>query len=274
MAAEKQSIKRVDHQAQILFGVVMLTVLAIYLAPYLAPFSPKLTQLEHALQTPNALHLLGTDANGKDILSLILHGARLSLTLSLVVVLICTGLGLVIGFIAAYFGRTADRIFLFVADVFQAFPGILLAIGVAAFIKPSVGNLILLLSFVGWVSYARVVRAQVLEIKTREFVQAARAIGVPLPLMLARYFLPNMAGPLVVQASFGMAGVILAESTLSFLGLGLPVSVPSLGKLLDSGVGLLMVAPHVSLFPGAVIMIFVLLFNLVGDRLREIYVGR
>lgn len=249
-------------------------MVAVFVGPWLAPYSPRITALEHALEGPSLLHWLGTDANGKDILSLILYGSRLSLILSLVVVMICTSLGLIFGFLSGYFGGIADRIFLFVADVFQAFPGILLAIAVAAFIRPSVGNLILLLSFVGWVSYARVARAQVLELKSRDFVVAARAMGVSLPSMLFRHFLPNMAGPLVVQASFGMAGVILAESTLSFLGLGLPITIPSLGKLLDSGVGLLLVAPHVSLFPGAVIMLFVLMFNLAGDRLRERYVGK
>jgi len=192
--------------------------------------------------------------------------------ISLSVVSACLFIGIIIGYVAGYFGGIADRSFLFIADIFQAFPGILLAIAVAAFITPGILNLILLLSFVGWVSYARVVRAQVLELKSRDFVQASKALGVSRWKLLWKHLLPNMAGPIIVQASFGMAGVILVESSLSFLGLGLPADTPSLGKMLDSGVNLLLVAPHVSIFPGAVIMLFVLSFNLIGDRLREKFV--
>ncbi len=252
------------------YKFLILAILVLMVAgPKLAPFDPHVSHLEETLRLPGAKYFFGTDGNGKDILSQILFGARLSLFISVTVVGVCLIFGILFGFCAAYFGGICDRIFLFVADIFQAFPGILLAIAVAAFIPPSVFNLILLLSFVGWVSYARVVRAQVLELKEREFVLAGRALGVSKRRLLVLHLLPNMAGPLIVQASFGMAGVILAESTLSFLGLGLPASVTSLGKLLDSGVNLLLVAPHVSIFPGAVIMLFVLSFNLVGDRLRK-----
>lgn len=249
--------------------VIALFFLLVLLGPLLAPYAPHISHLEISLQSPSLNHWLGTDANGKDILSLILYSARLSLLISLSVVSCCLTLGILLGYTAGHLGGLADKIFSFVSDVFQAFPGILLAITIAAFIPPSVFNLILLLSFTGWVSYARVVRAQVLELKTREFVLAGQALGLPEHRILWKHVLPNMAGPLIVQASFGMAGVILAESALSFLGLGLPVDVPSLGKLLDSGVNLLLVAPHVSLFPGAVIMIFVVSFNLLGDFLRE-----
>jgi peptide/nickel transport system permease protein len=197
-----------------------------------------------------------------------LFGARISFVISLVVVTLCLFTGLVAGFLAGYFGGLIDRVFLFVSDLFQAFPGILLAIAIAAFLPASVLNLILLLSFVGWVSYFRVIRAQVIEMKRREFILAGQALGMRKRRLLFYHFLPNMAGPIIVQASFGMAGVILSESTLSFLGLGLPENVPSLGKLMDSGVNLLLIAPHVSIFPGLIIMAFVLFFNLMGDRLR------
>lgn len=241
----------------------------ILLGPKIAPYSIDHAQLSEALRAPSLVHFLGTDANGKDILSLILNSARLSLLISLCVVSLCLLTGLILGFVSGYFGGLADRLFLLLADIFQAFPGILLAISVAAFIQAGLLNLILLLSFVGWVGYARVVRAQVIHLKSSEYVLAARATGVSHARLLWRYFFPNMAGPIIVQASFGMAGVILAESALSFLGLGLPVDTPSLGKLMDSGVSLLLIAPHVSLFPGAVIMLFVLTFNLIGDSLRE-----
>jgi len=250
---------------------ILLFFLFIFLGPFFTTHTPLQSHLDKSLLSPGTEFFLGTDGNGRDIFSQILYGARISLLISLIVVAICLFVGILIGFCAGYFGGLVDRIFLFVADVFQAFPGILLAIAIAAFLPPESGmiGLIVLLSFVGWVSYSRVVRAQVIEMKTREFVLAAKTIGVGLRRLLFRHFLPNMAGPLVVQASFGMAGVVLAESTLSFLGLGLPESVPSLGKLMDSGVNLLLVAPHVSVFPGLMIVIFVLFFNFLGDRLRE-----
>lgn len=247
----------------------LLVMLFLIFGSHLSSYNPMTSSLSESLQGPSKIHFLGTDSNGRDILSLILYGARLSLFVSIVVVFNCFTLGLIIGYFAANQGGWIDKFFLFVADVFQAFPGILLAIALAAFIPPSLTNLILLLSFVGWVGYARVVRAQVLELKTREFIQATKALGLGSFRRLFRHVLPNISGPLIVQASFGLAGVILAESSLSFLGLGLPAGTPSLGKLLDSGVDLLLIAPHVSLFPGAIIMFFVLVFNLVGDKLRE-----
>lgn len=248
---------------------MVLFVTLILAAPYFAVHNPMQSHLQNILSVPNFTHWLGTDANGRDIFSQVLFGARTSFLISVVVVVVSLFTGLVFGFLAGYFGGVIERVFLFVADVFQAFPGILLAIAIAAFLPASVINLILLLSFVGWVSYFRVIRAQVIEMKRREFIMAGLALGIRKRRLLFRHFLPNMAGPIIVQASFGMAGVILAESTLSFLGLGLPENVPSLGKLLDSGVNLLLIAPHVSIFPGLVIMVFVLFFNLMGDRLRE-----
>lgn len=255
--------------SDIFLAVLTLGLLVIFIGPYFITHSPTASHLEKALQGPGGEFLLGTDGTGRDILAQILHGGSLSLFISVIVVFNCSLLGTFIGFAAGYRGGFFDRVFLAVADVFQAFPGILLAIFIAAFLPQSPFYLIALLSFVGWVGYARVMRSQVIEMKSREFILASRAVGVPLPRLLFRHFLPNMLGPLIVQMSFGMAGVMLAESTLSFLGLGLPDSVPSLGKLMDSGVNLLLVAPHVALFPGLVIMAFVLLFNLTGDRLRE-----
>ena len=251
------------------FVFVPIVILTIMILPLLIHVDPMQVQLQHILRSPGLEFFLGTDSNGRDILLQIVFGAKTSLLISLQVVFNCLLLGMIMGFTAGYNGGWVDRLFLMVADLFQAFPGILLAIAIAAFLTPSVTNLIILLSFVGWVSYARVIRAQTIEMKSREFVMAGKALGLSWPRLLFRHFLPNMAGPLIVQASFGMAGVILAESTLSFLGLGLPESVPSLGKLMDNGVSLLMVAPHVALFPGLVIMCFVLLFNHLGDRLRD-----
>lgn len=259
-------MRRLSNAFLILLSLILALILV---GPFFATHSPTASHLESALKGPGREFFLGTDGNGRDILAQILFGGRLSLFLSLVVVFNCTLAGTIIGFAAGYAGGWIDRTFLAIADVFQAFPGILLAIFIAAFLPQSVTNLVWLLSFVGWVGYARVMRSQVIEMKSREFILAAKALGVPLPRILTRHFLPNMLSPLIVQMSFGMAGVILAESTLSFLGLGLPDGVPSLGKLMDGGVNLLIVAPHVALFPGLVIMAFVLLFNLTGEKLRE-----
>lgn len=259
------------HKDNVTFKLLsfLVPIVLIVLAPFCLDVTLLQSNLPQSLLQPNLQHWFGTDGNGKDIFTQILFSARLSLSISFVVVVFCVIIGVIIGFIASYFSGLADRIFVFVADIFQAFPGILLAITIAAFIEPGVMNLILLLSFTGWVSYARVVRAQIFQLKSREFILATEALGLSHAALLFKHILPNIAGPLIVQASFGMAGVILAESSLSFLGLGLPAHVPSLGKLLDSGVNLLLIAPHVSLFPGAVIMLFVLGFNLFGDQLRK-----
>lgn len=253
--------------------VLLLTVMLMgaLFGPWLAPADPYQNDLQHELQPPSLDHLLGTDENGRDLLSRLLVGAGLSLGIAVAVSLSCLTLGLVIGFLAAHVGGWFERVFLFVSDVFQAFPGILLAIAVAAFLPPGLLNIIFLLSFVGWVSYARVTRAQVLSLKKREFIEATRANGVPLWRVFALHVLPNIMGPLIVQVAFGMAGVILIESTLSFLGLGLPLTMPTWGRMLDAGSALLLVAPHISIFPGLAIMLAVLTFNFLGDALRERY---
>lgn len=250
------------------FLLGILIIMAI-LGPALSPFDPTSYDLKIEMQGPSMVHWLGTDDNGRDILSRLLYGTRVSLLIGVSVVLVCVTFGMGVGFLAAFKGGWLDRIFLAVSDVFQAFPGILLAIAVAAFLPPSLFNVILLLCFVGWVSYARVTRAQVLSIKQREYIQAALAQGTPTSLLFFKHVLPNIAGPLLVQAAFGLAGVILIESTLSFLGLGIPAQVPSWGRMLDSGSSLLLVAPHISIFPGLAIMLAVLTFNLLGDRLRD-----
>lgn len=254
---------------------IFLTILIIIaiIGPSFTSYNPIQSDLVHEMQKPSTIHLLGTDEDGRDIFARILFGARISLGIGIIVVLFNSLIGVIIGFLAAYKGKWWDKTFLAVADVFQAFPGILLAILIAAFLKPSILNVIFLLTFVGWVSYARVARAQILTLKKREFVLASQAIGVPLWRVFTSHILPNIAGPLLVQASFGMAGVILIESTLSFLGLGTPVTIPSWGRMLDTGSSVLLVAPHVSIFPGLAIMFSVLTFNLIGDRLRDKFAG-
>lgn len=240
-----------------------------FFGPEIAPHDPNATNLADEMRLPDSNHWFGTDENGRDILSRIAVGCRISLGIGLAVISLCLLMGVGLGLLAGFSGGRADRIFGIVADVFQAFPGILLAIFLAAFLPPSILNIILLLSFVGWVSYARVTRAQVLSLKEKEYIEAARALGVGPVRIGIFHLLPNLAGPLIVQAAFGMAGVILTESTLSFLGLGIPIQYPSWGRMLDSGASLLLVAPHLSLIPGLAILISVLTFNLLGDRLKE-----
>lgn len=262
-----QKIFKSHEQTRIVLTFVF--ILVVFLGPFIAPESPWVSQLDRQLEPPSLQHFFGTDAHGKDIVSLILYGARNSLLVSVCVVSLCLFLGLIIGYCAGFFGGIFDKFFLIIAEIFQAFPGTLLAIAIASFMKPSLSSLIGLLSFVGWVSYARVVRTQCLQLKNREYIVAAQTLGLNSFRLLWKHVLPNIAGPLIVQASFGLAGIILVESTLSYLGLGLPPEIPSLGKQIDSGVSLLLVAPHVALFPGLVIMCFVLMFNSWGDWLRQ-----
>lgn len=252
--------------------MLLLLLLTIALAgPFLVSHSPDQLNLKISLQPSSHAHVLGTDENGRDILARLIFGARVSLGIGVAVVLLCAFVGIPLGFCAGYFGGWVDRIFLSVGDVFQAFPGILLAIALAAFLPSTVFNVIGLLAFVGWVSYARMARAQTLALKEREYVAAALSLGASRRRLFVCHFLPNMMGPLLVQAAFGMAGVILTESTLSFLGMGLPATIPSWGRMLDSGSQLLLVAPRLSLFPGLAMMISILTFNLLGDALRAKY---
>lgn len=249
--------------------IFSILVLVALMGPFFAPYSPDVSVLTDSLQKPSWQHWLGTDENGRDILSRLMHGGRISLSLSLSVVLLASSIGTMAGFFAAYCGGWVDRFFLMVSDIVQAFPSLLLAIGIAAFLPPSFLNVLLLLVLTGWVGYARVVRAQVLALREKEYVQAAVSLGVSLPRQFLIHFIPNLAGPLLVQIVFGLAGVMLTESTLSFLGLGLPLTYPTWGRMLDGGSQLILVAPYVSFFPGMAIFVSILTFNLLGDALRD-----
>jgi peptide/nickel transport system permease protein len=250
--------------------IVVMTVLAI-LAPWLAPYSLQSSDLAERLLGPNGAHPFGFDEDGFDLMTLVFYGARVSLLISVTTVLISATLGFLIGGIAGYFGGRLDEVFIFVADIFMAFPSILLVIALAAFQRETtVMSVIFILSVVGWVGYARLIRGQVLAMKQNEFIQSAEVVGVRFLRLLWRHILPNVAAPLLVQVTFGMAGVILVESTLSFLGLGVPIDVPSWGRLLDQGVQYLLVAPHISIFPGCAIMVTIFGFNLLGDGLRDL----
>jgi len=239
-------------------------------APLLSPYNPSSLDLAHRLAPPSAAHWLGTDELGRDILSRVIWGARLSLTVAISVVGLSFLLGLIFGGIAGYYGRWIDvSINTFLMNAFLALPGILLAIAFVAFLGPGLLNLILALSIGGWVGYARLVRAQVLAVREREFVEAARAVGASDFRIFTRHILPNILQPLIVQAAIGMAGAVLAEATMSFLGLGVPPPAASWGSMLNDGRSHLFDAPHLVIFPALAVMVAVLAFNLLGDALRD-----
>ena len=249
--------------------VLIFTVFALF-APWIAPQDPGRIDLPARLQPPSAAHLFGTDELGRDILSRVIYGARISMLVGSSVVAGSLFLGLIFGSIAGYYGGYTDRFFnVIVMNAFLSFPGILIAIAFVAFLGPSIFNLILALCIGGWVGYARLVRAQVLAVKEREFVEAARALGATDWRILTQHILPNIIQPVIVQAAIGMAGAVLAEATMSFLGLGVPPPTASWGSMLNDGRAHLFDAPHLVLFPAAAVMLAVLSFNFIGDALRD-----
>ncbi len=251
--------------------LVVIFVLCAIFAPWLAPHDPAQISLPDRLNPPGASHWCGTDELGRDICSRLIYGARISMLVGSCVVLASLSLGLIIGSIAGYYGGRIDRfVNVVVMNAFLSFPGILLAIAFVAFRGPGIFNLVLALSLGGWVGYARLVRAQVLAAREKEFVEAARALGASDLRVITRHILPNIIQPVVVQSAIGMAGAILAEATMSFLGLGVPPPTASWGSMLNDGRAHLFDAPHLVLFPAATVMLAVLSFNFIGDALRDL----
>ncbi len=256
-------------------AVVGLFLLAVFVtcgvfAPWLAPANPVAIDLLHRLQGASAGHWLGTDELGRDTLSRLLWGARLSLVVSVSVVSISLALGVAIGGVAGYLGGWVDTALTVIGmNTFLALPGILLAIAFAAFLGSGLQNLILALAVGGWAGYARLVRAQVMAVKEREFIEATRALGAGGGRIFFRHILPNILQPLLVQSAISMGGVILAEATLSFLGLGIPAPAPSWGSMLNDARSHLFDSPHLVIFPAIAIALAVLSFNFLGDALRD-----
>ena len=266
------NISFLKRQPLAVFGVVLLMafLLAALFAPLLAPQNPATIDLPHRLASPSASHWFGSDELGRDILSRTIYGARLSLLVSISVVACSLSLGIILGGLAGYYGGVLDTALnLFVMNAFMAMPGILLAIAFVAFLGPGLINLVLALSIGGWVGYARLVRAQVLAVREREFVEAARALGASNLRIFVRHILPNTLQPLIVQSAIGMAGAVLAEATLSFLGLGVPPPSASWGAMLNDARSHLFDAPHLVIFPALAVMLCVLSFNFIGDALRD-----
>ncbi len=251
-------------------GLVSLMVATALLAPWLAPVDPSHQVLDHRLEGPSPSHPLGRDELGRDILSRLVFGARVSVAVGMAVVLLAGLLGTAIGAVAGFAGGRVDGLLMRATDVFLAFPGILLAIALVAVLGPALRHVVLALVTIGWVGYARLVRGQVLQIKEQEFVLAARAAGVPAPRILIRHVLPGVLPTLMVQASLGMAGAILAEASLSFLGLGIQPPTPSWGAMINAGRAHLIDAPHLALFPGLAILLMVMGLNFLGDALVDL----
>jgi peptide/nickel transport system permease protein len=244
---------------------LLLVILAVF-APWLSRYDPTAQNLPARLVGPSAAHWMGTDELGRDIFARIIYGARVSMSVSVSVVLGAGIIGLALGALAGYFGGWFDRL---VNTILMSFPGILLAIAFAAFLGPGIGKVILALIITGWAGYARLARAQILQAKEMEYVLAARSLGASDARILVRHLLPNILQPVLVQATIAMAGAILAESTLSFLGLGVLAPMPSWGAMLNDARGHIFDAPHLVIFPALAVMTAVLAFNLLGDALRD-----
>jgi peptide/nickel transport system permease protein len=257
-----------------IFGLIIIALLVIValFAPWIATQDIAATNPMIRYLPPSGAHWFGTDATGRDVFARVVYGARISLRVGIIVVAVSALVGTVIGALAGYYGGWVDRaVSGYIFNVFLAFPGLLLAIALVAFLGAGLNKLIFALCIIGWVGYARLIRGQVLKVREYDFVQAARALGASDMRILFVHILPNAIQPLIVQASLGMAGAVLAEASLSFLGLGVPPPAPSWGVMIEEARGLetLQFAPHALIFPGIAIALTVLAFNFVGDGLRE-----
>ena len=250
-------------------GTLLVVLLAALLGPPLAPYDPNAQLLERRLEPPSWGHPLGLDELGRDILSRVLVGARVSVSVGLAVVLLAGLVGTILGAVSGYVGGRVDHVLMRMTDVFLAFPGILLAIAMVAVLGPALEHVVLALVVIGWTGYARLVRGQVLQLREQEFVLASQVLGMRSTRVVLRHVLPNVLPTLLVQASLGMAGAILAEASLSFLGLGIQPPTPSWGAMINAGRSHLIDAPHLTLVPGIAILVTVMGLNFLGDALID-----
>lgn len=266
-----KTLKRLLRNFAFTSGLLLTVVLLIMalLAPVLSPADPYEQDTSRRLEAPSKDHPLGLDDLGRDVLSRILYGARVSLRVGFSVVILASIIGVTLGAIAGYFGGAADLIIMRLCDILLAFPGILLAIALVAVLGPNLNNVILALATIGWVGYARLVRGQVLKVREMEYVTAAKALGAKSPRVIVLHVLPNVINPVIVMATLGLAGAILAEAALSFLGLGVQPPIPSWGAMLTAGRRYLGLANHLAIFPGAAIMLAVMGLNFLGDGLID-----
>jgi peptide/nickel transport system permease protein len=249
--------------------LTLLLVIAALAAPLLAPHDPNVQDTSRRLEGPAPGHPLGLDDLGRDVLSRIVYGARVSLRVGFSVVVLASLIGVTLGAISGYFGGAVDVTIMRLCDILLAFPGILLAIALVAVLGPSLNNVVLALATIGWVGYARLVRGQVLKVREMEYVTAAKALGARSLRVIVRHVLPNVINPVIVMATLGLAGAILAEAALSFLGLGVQPPTPSWGAMLTSGRRYLGLANHLAIYPGIAIMLAVMGLNFLGDGLID-----
>ena len=258
-----------DPRSALGTGLVAAASVAAVLAPLLSPYAPEAADFVNTLAAPSATHLLGTDDLGRDVLSRIIYGARVSLFVGLLSVAMAGVAGTLLGLVAGYFGRAADALIMRVMDVVFAFPSILLALAIAAVLGPSLTNAVLAIALVNLPVFARVARAQTLVVRQLDYVEAKRALGFGRTNILLRTMLPNILAPVIVQGSLLFASAIITESYLSFLGLGVQPPTPSWGNMLRNAIGFLDLAPWLAWFPGVAIFLTVLGCNLLGDGLRD-----
>ncbi len=267
MKTLKRLLKNFAFTSGLLLTVALIVVALA--APLLSPFDPDAQDTARRLEAPSHQHLLGLDDLGRDVLSRILFGARVSLRVGFSVVFLASLVGVTLGAISGYFGGIVDLLVMRLCDILLAFPGILLAIALVAVLGPSLNNVIIALATIGWVGYARLVRGQVLKVREMEYVTAARALGAKSPRVIVLHVLPNVINPVIVMATLGLAGAILAEAALSFLGLGVQPPTPSWGAMLTAGRRYLGLANHLAIFPGIAIMLAVMGLNFLGDGLID-----
>jgi peptide/nickel transport system permease protein len=261
-----------SRNALLMIGAALVAVMSLgaVLAPWIAPYNPNAINVNAMLLPPSAAHPLGTDALGRDVLSRILFGGRVSLWVGFVAVGISTAIGVALGLISGYFGKLVDEIIMRGVDVMLCFPSFFLILAVIAFLEPSLFNIMAVIGVTSWMGVARLVRAETLGLKQRDFIRAARAAGAGPGRIILRHILPNALSPVLVSATLGVAGAILVESSLSFLGLGVQAPEPSWGNMLTEGKEVLGVAWWLSVFPGLAILFTVLGYNLLGESLRDI----
>lgn len=250
-------------------GVILILCLMAVLAPWLAPHDPLAQNLPDRLLPPGGAYPLGTDNLGRCVASRIIYGSRVTLRVGVMVVFITAAVGILAGSAAGYFGGWLDELIMRGVDILLAFPGLILALAIAGFLGPSLYSIMLALSLVGWTGYARVVRGTILSAKEKDYVLAARSLGIKDKSVLMHHIMPNILPPVIVMATMGMAHVMLSAAALSFLGLGLQPPNPEWGSMLNAGRPFMRTASHLTVFPGLAIMLTVLAFNFLGDGLRD-----
>jgi len=262
----------VGHNTMLILGgsIVLLMSLAALLAPWIAPYPPNTEHLDHILEAPSVRFWLGTDRLGRDIFSRLLYGGRISLWVGFVAVGISISIGAALGLLSGYFRSWVDEVIMRLVDIMLCFPSFFLILAVISFLEPDLGNIMIVIGLTSWMGVTRLVRAETLSLREREFVAAARLAGSSTVRILVQHILPNALAPILITATLGVAGAILIESSLSFLGLGVQPPTPSWGNMLMEGKAAIEIAPWLSLYPGLAILITVLGYNLLGESLRDL----